>query len=213
MEVETIIHALRDCPIASSFWIHVVLQRMHNIFFSTNLLQWIELNISCKEEISEGVDWNGYWAMACHFLWSWKNKEDHDSNVMRPPAAWNQVRKLAIDFMEARNKNIVMHNTSRRQIQVRWNPPMVGWVKLNTDGASRGGIITGCGGVIRGSEGQWLGCFCKKIGRCNVITAELWGVLEGLKLANLRGFKKIELVLDSKAALQRFMKKGDIKGS
>ncbi|GAU13589.1 hypothetical protein TSUD_346930 [Trifolium subterraneum] len=37
------------------------------------------------------------------------------------------------------------------------NPPPVGWVRLNMDGYCRDGGYIGCGGIIRGSDEEWLG--------------------------------------------------------
>jgi hypothetical protein len=40
---------------------------------------------------------------------------------------------------------------------IKWQPPNVGWVvQLNTDGASKEGTMAGCGGVIRGENGEWV---------------------------------------------------------
>ncbi|KAK2373854.1 Polynucleotidyl transferase, ribonuclease H superfamily protein [Trifolium repens] len=57
--------------------------------------------------------------------------------------------------------------------------------------------VCGCGGLIRGNEGAWLGGFAKGLGECRVMVAELWGAFEGLKLAWERGYKKVELQLDA----------------
>lgn len=35
------------------------------------------------------------------------------------------------------------------------------------------------------------------IGKCNVLTTELWGALEGLKLALKKGYKWIEIQIDN----------------
>jgi hypothetical protein len=52
---------------------------------------------------------------------------------------------------------------------------------LNIDGACKDGVI-GCGGVIRGNMSEWLHGFSKIIGRGEAYIAELWGVLEGMRL-------------------------------
>ncbi|PNX60128.1 hypothetical protein L195_g060032, partial [Trifolium pratense] len=39
-------------------------------------------------------------------------------------------------------------------IQVGWQPPSECWVKLNKDGACKGGGFAGCGGVVRGHHGE-----------------------------------------------------------
>jgi ribonuclease HI len=68
---------------------------------------------------------------------------------------------------------------------------------LNIDGACRDGVI-GCGGVIRGSDGEWINGFSKLIGRGDVYIAELWGVLEGTKMAHRMNFTKVEVRINSK---------------
>jgi ribonuclease HI len=70
------------------------------------------------------------------------------------------------------------------------------WVCLNIDGTCKDGII-GCGGVIRGNEGEWLHGFSKLIGRGEVYIAELWGAFEGIKLARMMNFAKVEVRIDS----------------
>jgi ribonuclease HI len=61
---------------------------------------------------------------------------------------------------------------------------------LNIDGACRDGVI-GCGGVIRGSDREWLNGFSKLIGLGDAYIAELYGLFEGLKLA--REINSLEL--------------------
>jgi hypothetical protein len=41
------------------------------------------------------------------------------------------------------------------------------WVRLNTDGSSKDNAKAGCGGLIRGSDGEWLGGFSKFIENCS----------------------------------------------
>lgn len=74
----------------------------------------------------------------------------------------------------------------------------MGWVKLNTDGASHGnpGRAT-AGGVLRDGEGNWIGGFALNIGICSASLAELWGVYYGLYIAWERGLTRVELEIDS----------------
>jgi hypothetical protein len=30
------------------------------------------------------AEWRNYWAMTCHSIWNWKNKEKHNDNYNRP---------------------------------------------------------------------------------------------------------------------------------
>ncbi|KAG7558418.1 Ribonuclease H domain [Arabidopsis thaliana x Arabidopsis arenosa] len=81
---------------------------------------------------------------------------------------------------------------------IAWTPPMAGWFKLNTDGASHGnpGLAT-AGGVVRDGEGNWCSGFALNIGICSAPLAELWGVYYGLYIAWERGITCLEVEVDS----------------
>ncbi|KAL5738336.1 hypothetical protein ACOSP7_031097 [Xanthoceras sorbifolium] len=72
------------------------------------------------------------------------------------------------------------------------------WVKLNVNGSRNSlGCIAG-GGVIRDSNGQWIGGFISNKGIGNVLEAELWGMAEGLFYAWQAGFKLVIIETDCK---------------
>ncbi|CAA7042099.1 unnamed protein product [Microthlaspi erraticum] len=81
---------------------------------------------------------------------------------------------------------------------ISWSPPSVGWMKLDTDGASRGnpGAAT-AGGVLRNGNGQWCGGFALNIGRCTAPLAELWGVYYELCIAWEKQVRRLEVEIDS----------------
>lgn len=58
-----------------------------------------------------------------------------------------------------------------------------------------------CGGILRNSDGIWLGGFSKKVGKCKVLTVELWGIYEGLKLAQVKGYNHVEVQVDIQEAV------------
>jgi ribonuclease HI len=60
----------------------------------------------------------------------------------------------------------------------------MGWVRLNTDGSCRDNGHIGCGDIIRGSDGEWIGLggYTKFVAQGNAYLTELWGVFEGLKV-------------------------------
>ena len=55
-----------------------------------------------------------------------------------------------------------------RLLPIRWKFPSPGWVKINTDGAARGcpGLAT-CGGIFRGSMGEFIGAFSALSSDCS----------------------------------------------
>ncbi|KAH1067026.1 hypothetical protein J1N35_032013 [Gossypium stocksii] len=52
------------------------------------------------------------------------------------------------------------------------------------------GLAT-AGGVVRDKEGQWIMGFHRFLGKCSVFNAELWGILEGLKLIRRLGYDHV----------------------
>jgi hypothetical protein len=153
---ETILHVMRDCPLVMPLWLNIVPVNDRSWFFSCNVQQWITMNL-CKEVgWNREIDWRNYWAMACHYIWSWRNKENHNENYNRPYNPANVVMR------SMRTYNLAVRETSpqieprQRVVFVSWKPPPVGWVRLNTDGSCRDGGHIGCGGIIKGSDGEWL---------------------------------------------------------
>lgn len=91
--------------------------------------------------------------------------------------------------------------------QIRWNPPDEGWVKVNSDVSVISDLgSASCGGLIRNSEGLWVGGFAKNIGDCDVLKAELWGIYEGLKLAWRLNCRKVMRESDSLCAINLISK-------
>ncbi|MCH98601.1 ribonuclease H protein, partial [Trifolium medium] len=82
-------------------------------------------------------------------------------------------------------------------VLVRWQTPREIWFKLNTDEACKDSGLAGCGGVLRGSHGEWIGGFAKRLGVCGAYVAELRGLYEGLLYARELGLRRIEVDVDS----------------
>jgi hypothetical protein len=49
----------------------------------------------------------------------------------------------------------------------------MGWIRLNTGGATGGNSVSGCGGILRN---EWICGFSKCMGVCSIFVAELWGI-------------------------------------
>jgi len=41
------------------------------------------------------------------------------------------------------------------------------------------GVKSGCGGLFRDSNGRWIKGYTKKIGACDALHAEIWGLYLG----------------------------------
>lgn len=72
---ESVLHTLRDCPIAAQVWIPLVNSNCLNDFYEVDPKDWIMLNLSgdmgmSSKEVSPSV-----FMTTCHYIWIWKNKE------------------------------------------------------------------------------------------------------------------------------------------
>lgn len=182
--VEDSLHVLRDCPLAVSVWNVLVNATARSRFFFDDLQGWIDFNImSGCLGWDQNSDWSVIWAMTCYLLWSWRNKERHEANFIRPLFPDRVVLQYVDTYQQASERRVVHDGRHYQWTQVRWTPPSIGWVCVNTDGAAYlHGDVAGCGGLLRDHEGKWLGGFSRNLGSCHAFMAELWGVLDGLQL-------------------------------
>lgn len=85
-----------------------------------------------------------------------------------------------------------------REIGIKWEHPLDGWVKLNTNGASKGNPgQAGVGGIVRGRGGRPLSMFAANCGVASCTKAEFLAVLKGLALVWNLGNRRIVLEVDS----------------
>jgi ribonuclease HI len=112
------------------------------------------------------------------------------------------VKSNVTNYKLAKHVDVIAKAAVQKtEVLISWKPPPVGWVRLNTDGSCKEGNRAGCGGLVRGSEGEWLGGFPKFVGSCSACIAELWGVLEGLRCIWNLGFHWVELHIDSQVVI------------
>ncbi|XP_045810455.1 uncharacterized protein LOC123904892 [Trifolium pratense] len=212
--VEDTMHVLRDCPLAKVIWCNLMNGLAGATFYAANLHDWITMNLQQDlGRVKAGI-WSCVWAVGCHFLWLWRNREAHGDERVRPSQPWRVIMNWVHHYKRANVSQIASHITTKEVVQIGWNGPEGDWIMLNTDGASRCGSTAGCGGLLRNSGGQWLGGFSHHLGRCNAYIAELWGVFDGLTFAYDRGFKKIALHIDSNVVVHTLQsdKDGSVVG-
>ncbi|KAJ8763628.1 hypothetical protein K2173_003100 [Erythroxylum novogranatense] len=91
---------------------------------------------------------------------------------------------------------------TREERLVAWLPPPLGWVKVNSDGAYRSSLHRATASrVVRDWVGNWINGFAYNIGICSVISAELWGILQGLQLVWNDGYRNVVVESDSNLAV------------
>ncbi|KAL0427508.1 UNVERIFIED_CONTAM: putative ribonuclease H protein, partial [Sesamum latifolium] len=88
-----------------------------------------------------------------------------------------------------------------------WEKPEEGWVKLNTDGASRGNPgVTGAGGIIRNHFGEVLLAFQEPSGITSNIQAELSALHRSLLICKERVYIRVWIELDALSVLKLLKK-------
>ena len=72
---------------------------------------------------------------------------------------------------------LVLANRTRVERRIKWERPLRGWYKLNTDGSSLGnsGAAEG-GGLIRDASSAWIRAFFRNIGSTTSFLAKLWAL-------------------------------------
>ncbi|KAF7826684.1 ribonuclease H [Senna tora] len=90
-----------------------------------------------------------------------------------------------------------------QRCHIKWYPPRPGWIKLNVDGSHHNTTgSTACGGVACDEKGNWLFGFARRLGKRNVIYAEMWGTFNGVRIAKEKGYPRVTIEVDSKSALE-----------
>ncbi|KAK8997709.1 hypothetical protein V6N11_012254 [Hibiscus sabdariffa] len=94
------------------------------------------------------------------------------------------------------------NQTSLHPLIVQWETPPQHWICLNTDGAvsqvSGNGSI---GGILRNSAGDYIFGYTRKIRIVDVLQAELWSILIGLRLASNLGYGHVIVQSDNYDAI------------
>ncbi|CAJ2653897.1 unnamed protein product [Trifolium pratense] len=113
--------------------------------------------------------------------------------------------------------NYTRHPLNTRRcdtIFIGWKRPREGWIKLNCDGAFKNSLgLAGCGGLFRNSGGRWIKGYARKIGTCDALSAEMWGMYLGMKLAWSQGFHHLEVESDSKSLVDMITRKVKSNGN
>ncbi|KAF7807009.1 ribonuclease H [Senna tora] len=194
-------HVIRDCPNTSHIWNYFVKPNDRTTFFLLPLKEWVTWNIK-KGGMVSNIPWSMLFSIICSRVWDWRNKFINDNEFQYPLEPHKSILIYAKSQMSAFAvlKPVI---PSVPVLPILWKKPEVGWVKVNTDGAvCKESKVAGCGGLIRDHDGVWIKGFERKIGFSNVLSAELWGIAEGLSLAWILGYRKVILESDCKDAIR-----------
>lgn len=76
---ESIIHAVRDCPVAGKFWLSMGVPQSLVNFLRLDLLEWLKENSLRSSQIqANGMPWCSQFPFAIWSLWKHKNRTTFD---------------------------------------------------------------------------------------------------------------------------------------
>ncbi|KAK2995401.1 hypothetical protein RJ640_029033 [Escallonia rubra] len=128
---------------------------------------WVDYYLNRDPQIEENSpSWIFIFAQAIWYFWLWRNKAIFEVNWVAPANAASIIIPKAKEMEICLKRDQIQKK--KKQIYVQWAKPRTGWVKINTDGCSKGNPA-----------------------------AELWGVFHGLQLAWKHGYRNVILELDS----------------
>ncbi|KAL4272707.1 hypothetical protein GQ457_13G011180 [Hibiscus cannabinus] len=187
-EAETIEHALRSCSKARQAWESVVRPAKISTFLSLPFTDWILQCVTDVAGIGVGDDrWAARFSIFCWLIWKERCNIVFNHNVNHG-SSWIRYGNQLVDAWSGThycgNTTGNCNNVPNSRSILAWQPPNVGWVKANCDGAvnPRNDTAT-IEGVIRDESGVWIFGFTRRIGRCSVLTAELWAIHDMLNHA------------------------------
>ena len=144
--------------------------------------------------------WRILFPFVIWLLWKERNNAGFRGQNFRP-GVHSEAMFQVLEFLHCvLNPKIAR---SRRVIQIRWEKPSLGWVRLNIDGSVLGNPgRAGCGGIIQNDRGEWLGGFSRCIGITTSFIAELWALRDGLSLCHNMHLQAIDIQIDAKAVVE-----------
>lgn len=178
-------------------WIRVVPVAKRRAFFAASVLEWMYGNLNSSLMVGDYA-WSTFFAIGLWWGWKWRCGNVFGENrKCRDRVKF--LKDLAGEAARAHNQLYGSKlQVGRVERLIAWKRPEEGWLKLNTDGASRGNPGTAtAGGVMRDEEGRWCAGFAVNIGICSAPLAELWGVYYGLYIAWEHGATRVALEVDS----------------
>ncbi|CAN1815404.1 Putative ribonuclease H protein At1g65750 [Linum perenne] len=196
--VEDNLHVLRDCRAAKNFWMNFSNFSREASFFTSNLQDWLHKYIKTEElSLQFGI--------ALWLLWKARNEDIFKSKKVTSDQLRLRVHSWIAGVRETmKASSLILSEVvgRRRETFISWIPAPDDWITVNTDGS----VIqphsqAAGGGIIRDSNGAKLAAFSANFGRCSIMRAELRAAALGLETAWSLGCRRVNLQLDSKAAV------------
>ncbi|CAN1166153.1 Putative ribonuclease H protein At1g65750 [Linum perenne] len=195
-ETESILHVLRDCRFAKATWRAVGGFDVDGAEWKLATNEWFLQFLGGEMALRFGI--------VCWYLWKARNERLFAGSVEGAGVIavkcirWEDKVGEALKF----EGSVIEAAKSKRQIEVAWQAGQPGWVTVNSDGSvlgTRGHAAAG--GLLRDGAGNCIHAFAFNLGVCSITRAEIRGALEGIRRAWAEGFRRVEVQMDSQAAI------------
>ncbi|CAN1132929.1 Putative ribonuclease H protein At1g65750 [Linum perenne] len=167
---ESVLHVLRDYPLAYATWELLALSSGDQTFFQTPLLPWIERFIR-KPELCL------LFGVTCWWLWRARNDRVFNNKHTTADSLTRHIQVWVALVGETLERDRFITHTgppTRTEEYISWEraPPV--WVTLNSDGSviSESGQAA-TGGLIRDHQGRCLAAFAMNLGKCSITRAQV----------------------------------------
>lgn len=139
--------------------------------FSRNLEDWLQASCLRKVGHKSANPWSTLFLFTIWSIWKNRNKIVFDNAI--PNSSLHKIHlSQAYEYSFCVSKSKL--KALKVVVAIRWNKPLEGWYKLNTDGVSfENPGKDGGGGIIRDNQGNWVKGYSRAIGFTTSITAEL----------------------------------------
>lgn len=215
MQLESIMHILRDCDEATQLWNVVVFAESWSIIFSLGLLPWMEWNLSSNNIGVIPWSWFSFFSVAVSSLWKDRNNLIFSQSSKMVEELWQEVvfQTKSIEFELANPPQypflfiacVFCHyychidycsysflHDGKLLMNISWKTPPDDYIKVNVDGAhNRISGTAACGGIPRKSDGSFIKGFVCNMGSCSVLRAELHPLLYGIEVFWNLSFEKV----------------------
>lgn len=155
IDAESILHALRDCPLVRNIWQQLGVPPAEPSLLAVNLEDWLYSNCNANSKTNDGQpQWHQVFVFAIWLIWKNRNQVVFKERSQCANVA-KEIMTRAVEYTHC----ACNFTASKRMIlkSIRWEKPNTRWMKLNTDGSSYGSLgLAGGGRVIRDEEGNWV---------------------------------------------------------
>lgn len=133
--IESLIHILRECSYAKSFWSKQGIPTKCKGSFDETTMIWIKLNSTSKAFIDRyGLPWKVICPMSIWHLWLIRNAFSFRTRKIDENFHIQCLKKKVAKFFATAMEGKVRPKEQLKEVS--WQKPPMGWAKLNKDGSS-----------------------------------------------------------------------------